>query len=204
MRSVSLTLVADGSSDRVLLPLIGALMDLHCPLPFVAQFAEGLPPSAKTTRDRMRVAFSLYPCDLLFVHRDAEGEDPSAREAEIRRGLEGMALSPSLICVVPVRMTEAWLLTSEIAIRAAVGNPNGSAPLDLPSRRNVESVDAKEALFRALTAAKDLGPRRRRSFRPEAYRHRVAELLQDLGSLRKLASFRRLETQVSSFFSDHP
>lgn len=42
MALVSLTLLADGSSDRVLMPLIDALMNEHCPLPFVTQFAEGL------------------------------------------------------------------------------------------------------------------------------------------------------------------
>lgn len=204
MRSVSLTLVADGSSDRVLLPFIEALTDSHCPDPFVAHFADGLPPGARTIGDRIKAAISLYPCDMLFVHRDAESEDAVTREAEIRRGIEGLASKPSLICVVPVRMTEAWLLTSEAAIRAAVGNPNGTALLNLPPVARIESVDAKEALFRALEAAKDLGARRRSRFRPESYRHRVAELFQDMDSVRRLTSFQHLESQVSAFFSTYP
>lgn len=201
MSSVSLTLVADGSSDRMLLPLIEALMDQHCPQPFSARFADGLPQGARTTGERMRAAVDLYPCDLLFVHRDAESADSATREAEIRRGLEGMTATPSLICVVPVRMTEAWLLTSESAIRAAVGNPRGSVALNLPPLARLESVDAKEVLLHALETASGLGTRRRMRFRPEGYRHRVAELLDDLGSLRRLPSFQRLESQVSDYFS---
>jgi len=201
MPSVSLTLLADGSSDRVLLPFIEMLMDQHCPEPFVARFADGLPPHARTTSERMKAAVSLYPCDLLFVHRDAESMDASTREAEIRQGLNGISPPPALICVIPVRMTEAWLLTSEAAIRAAVGNPNGSVALNLPPVARIESIDAKEILFRALETAKDLGARRRSKFRPDVYRHRVAELFQETAQLRELPSFRHLETQVSAFFS---
>lgn len=203
MRSVSLTLLTDGTSDRVLLPFVEALMDSHCPDPFVARFADGLPRGARTLGDRMRVAVHLYPCDLLFVHRDAEGESAEVREAEIRSGMQGIDHQPSLICVVPVRMTEAWLLTSEAAIRAAVGNPNGNAPLNLPPLTKLESVDAKEVLFSALEAAKDLNARRRSRFRPEAYRHRVAELFQEMDSVRRLDSFRHLESQVRAFFEKH-
>jgi hypothetical protein len=102
---------------------------------------------------------------------------------------------------VPVRMTEAWLLTSEIAIRAAVGNPQGVAALMLPALAKVESVEAKTVLLRALELAKNLGPHRNRRFRPEAYRHRVAELLSDLTQLRQLPSFNHLESQVRAHFS---
>lgn len=197
----SLTLLADGTSDRVLLHLIELLMNEHCPDLYESKFVEWLPPSAQTTTQRVKETIVLYPSDLLFVHRDAENIEPSARESEIRQGLAGVLNPPHLICVIPVRMTEAWLLTSEAAIRAAVGNPNGQSDLALPHPNKVESVDAKSALFKALEAAKDLGANRTRRFRPEKYRHRVAELLPDLDGLRKLPSFRHLESQVASHFS---
>lgn len=201
MQSVALTLLVDGTSDRrMLMPLIEALMDQYCPLPFESRLADCLPEAARTTAQRVKAAVEFYPCDVLFVHRDAENAEPALREAEIRHGLERLTVSPSLICVVPVRMTEAWLLTSEVAIRAAVGNPLGVAELNLPSLARVESVDAKAVLLRALEAAKDLGPHRSRRFRPEAYRHRVAELLDDLTELRRLPSFIHLESQVRAHF----
>jgi hypothetical protein len=204
MRSVSLTLVADGPSDyRMLMPLIDALMDQHCPLPFQSRIADWLPKEAKTTVQRVEASIKFYPCDLLFVHRDAENVQPGQREAEIRKGVDGLPGAPSLICVVPVRMTEAWLLTSEKAIRAAVGNPQGDAVLKLPALAKVESIDAKAVLLRALEVAKDLGAHRSRRFKPEAYRHRVAELLSDFTQLRHVPSFKHLESQVSSYFSSH-
>ena len=202
MKSISLTLVADGTSDhRMLMPLIEALMDEYCPVPFQAQSAEALPEGTRTTSDRVRAATMLYPCDVLFVHRDAEGAEVAQREAEIRGSLEGLPTTPSLICVVPVRMTEAWLLTNEAAIRAAVGNPRGVVGLNLPLLAQIESVDAKDVLLRAMQTAKDLGSRRNRRFRPEAYRHRVTELLVDFGRLKEVPSFRHLEVQVRTHFS---
>lgn len=201
MLTQSLTLLADGTSDRVLLPLIERLMDKYCPDPFVSRFAEGLSASARTTSQRVKAAIDLYPCDLLFIHRDAESVEPSVREAEIRSSLSDVLNPPHLICVVPVRMTEAWLLTSEAAIRSAVGNPRGQADLSLPHANRVESVDAKEVLFKALEAAKGLGANRARRFKPDWYRHRISELMPDLEALRKLPSFQRLESQVASHFS---
>lgn len=201
MQSISLTLVPDGTSDRrMLMPLIESLMDQHCPVPFEARFVDWLPKGTRTTAQRIEAAIKLYPCDVLFVHRDAEGAEPAMREAEIRRGMVDGQFGPSLICVIPVRMTEAWLLTSESAIRLAVGNPRGVAPLNLPPLARLESVDAKEVLLRALELAKELGARRSRRFKPEAYRHRVAELLDEFSQLRQLTSFQHLESQVRSHF----
>src|SRR5438552_1604561 len=36
-------------------------------------------PSAKHSRERLKTAFELYPCDVLFVHRDAEGQSSDLR-----------------------------------------------------------------------------------------------------------------------------
>lgn len=201
MQSISLTLVPDGTSDRrMLMPLIEALMDQYCPVPFETRFVDWLPQGTRTTAERVKAAVGLYPCDILFVHRDAESAEPAVREAEIRVGMAGAQFAPSLICVIPIRMTEAWLLTSETAIRAAVGNPHGVSPLNLPPLARLESIDAKEVLLRALELAKDLGARRSRKFKPEAYRHRVAELLEEFDQLRQLPSFQHLESQVRAHF----
>jgi hypothetical protein len=41
-----------------------------------------------------------------------------------------------VVCVVPVRMMEAWLLIDEMAIRRVAGNPNGRIPIELPVLNN--------------------------------------------------------------------
>ncbi len=106
-------------------------------------------------------------------------------------------LATVLICVIPVRMTEAWLIANAKPIRLAVGNPNGAEVLDLPTFKDIESSpDPKEILFAALKTACGRNARRQARFNPHGYRHRVSELTEDLAPLRRLASFKHLEAQV--------
>ena len=75
---------------------------------------------------------------------------------QIRRALEGMPVRHVL--VIPVRMTEAWLLIDELALRRAAGNPNGRNPLDLPALKDLEALPepADYAPLDALPAFRSL------------------------------------------------
>lgn len=201
MKILTATLIADGTSDRTLLPVVQFLLDEWSPWPHRILFAEGLHNGPLTTR--LPHAVRLYPCDLLFVHRDAETAMPATRQQEIELATKQIAAPPSYICLIPVRMTESWLLLDPQAIRTAAGNPHGTATLQLPPIKSVEKVpDPKAKLFEALTAASDLTGRRKRQFKPEAARHRVAELL-DPTSLRQVPSFIHAEAQVKKFFENY-
>ena len=117
MKRVSATLVTDGSSDRLLKPLIELLFDEHTDLPYQVNYAEGLPPIADGLQSRIESALALFPCDFLFVHRDDEGVGITVRQQEIENSWPAGAQTTVLICVIPVRMTEAWLITNEMPIR---------------------------------------------------------------------------------------
>jgi len=197
MKRVTATLLTDGSSDRLLVPLIELLFSQHTDLMYQVNCADGLPPVASGLRARMNAALALFPCDILFVHRDAERESPSVRQREIEAGWPDSPQNSVLICVIPVRMTEAWLIANERPIRSAVGNPNGVEPLGLPAPKDIEALpDPKELLFSALKTASGRNASRKKRLNPHAYRHRVSELTVDLAPLRQLASFRHLEAQV--------
>lgn len=197
MKRVIATLVTDGSSDRLLKPLIELLFIEHTDLPYQVNCAEGLAPVAAGLKSRIESALELFPCDFLFLHRDAEGIDSAHRQQEIEKNWLTDVQNTTLICVVPVRMTEAWLLTNPIPIRLAVGNGNGIVPLELPSLKNIEAVpNAKEILFAALKTATMWSAHRKARFVPDRYRHRVSELTDDLMPLRQLTSFNHLEAQV--------
>ena len=133
--------------------------------------------------------------DLLFVHRDADKAGAEARYREIEAAVREVAQDgTSWIGVVPVRMTEAWLLLDEAAIRDVVGKPGGRAPLDLPAPGCAERMaDPKERLRDALLAASGNQGRRRRRFDREFPRLR-RQLLQELpigGELERLESWVR-------------
>ena len=136
-----------------------------------------------------------FPCDISFVHRDSENRPPNDRKAEIGAAIAGVGhpYAP----VVPVRMTEAWLLSDQHAIRAAANNPNGTVPLPIPARGQWEALsDPKSVLFELLRTASELPTRRLRKFRPEAARYRVAELTTDFSALRPLSAFATLEVDL--------
>ncbi|WP_338414638.1 hypothetical protein [uncultured Sphaerotilus sp.] len=201
--AVTCTLVADGSSDRVLIPLLEMLLDEHCPGPYRPPHLVELP-AGLSLIERIKQALDLYPCDLLFVHRDAEKESSASRAAEIRHALEEIERCPSSMLIVPVRMTESWLLVEEKAIRAAAGNPSGKTPLGLPAITKLESLpNPKQVLFDALRTASELPASRLRKFYPEEKRHGVTAQMDvdSLARLRRLPSFQHLEHQIQQHFT---
>ena len=95
---------------------------------------------------------------------------------------------------MPVRMTEAWLLVDEQAIRSAASNPNGKNDLSMPGLDRLENIpNPKNMLFEKLKLASELPTGRLRKFRPETRRHRVAELISDYSQLRNLSAFVKFE-----------
>jgi len=126
----------------------------------VEQWADSVRIPRQRNAERLRTALELYPCDVLFVHRDAEAQPSDLRREEIANALRGTSVRH--IPVVPVRMTEAWLLADEKAIRSAASNPNGRENLNLPDIRRLEDLpNPKRVLHDALTIASGLSARRR-------------------------------------------
>jgi hypothetical protein len=151
----------------------------------------------------MARALYEYPCDILFVHRDAEREPREKRLAEIRRAA-GDAGVPVFIPVVPVRMTEAWFLIDERAIRQAAGNPNGETALQLPKVASLEKVpDPKKLLRDSLIRASEKTGRRLQQFERDLGERaqRVAELIEDFSPLRQLAAFKDFEKDAGEVLS---
>ena len=202
MQRLRYTLVADGSSDRALLPILTWLLRQSCgAIPIQAEFADLrlLPHPPKKLSERIHWSVELYPCDLLFVHRDAERASIEDREAEIRKALAESSVGNSVrvVCVVPMRMQEAWLLIDEAALRKAAGNPNGTQPLAMPDVQKVEALpDPKKLIGDLLRQASGLQGRRLKRFNRGLSAYRVAEMIGDFGPLYKLAAFQRLAEKV--------
>ncbi len=203
MSELRFTLLADGSSDRALLPILTWLLQKNG----VARPIQSEAVSSMAGRDltaRIRAAIDRYPCDLLFVHRDAEAERRVVRKEEIERSLAAAEVRRELpaVCVVPVRMTEAWLLFNKEAIRGAANNPNGNTPIDLPPLNRLEELpDPKDTLHRILRIASGLRGRRLKKFNPRRQVARLAELIGDFGDfspLRELEAFQALEDDVKT------
>ncbi len=194
------TLVADGSSDQALIPILTWLLRRSLgPKPIQGEFSDlrRLPNPPKRLAERIDRSVELFPCELLFVHRDADIEH---RVAEIDRAVavSRNGASRPVVRVVPVRMQEAWLLIDKAALRSAAGNPNGTEPLDLPSVEKLEALpDPKRILHDLLRQASGLQGRRLRRFNERSSGHRVAEWIEDFQPLYRLTAFRRLADDVA-------
>lgn len=208
MRAVRWTLLADGPGDRVLIHVLSWVLETNSPRAFQPAWAspDVLPHTRAGLLERINAALSLYPCDLLFVHRDAEGASRTQRVREIETALgeaAGEKRFPA-ICVVPVRMQEAWFLFDETALRRAAGNPTGRVVLELPALDRVERIaDPKTVLHQLLRDASELKGRRRNAFNARVAAHRLAQLIRDYSPLRRLDAFRQLETDVSATLAEH-
>jgi len=200
------TLLSDGPSDRGLLHILDWLLQQHLPnRPIQAEWADlrRMPRPPRQLAERINMAIELYPCDVLFIHRDAERESRENRAKEIARARRNSQHGRfPIICVIPVRMTEAWLLISEVAIRHAAGNPNGLVPLELPRTRDLELLpDPKRVLNELVRAASGLKGRRLKKLRVPQCAARVPEYVDDFSALRQLPAFAALERDVTCRFS---
>lgn len=201
---IRFTLLPDGSSDQALIPIIRWTLRQHIDqtIAINGDWAD-LRQLRRLPRDlstKVSTAVKLFPCDILFVHRDAEEADPELRSAEAEHAVKEATLPSDLITVpvVPVRMTEAWLLFDQKGIRHAAGNPNGTVALPLPDWRRAEELsDPKDRLFEVLKIASELPARRLRQFNVHYARTRIADFIDDFSPLRNLPSYRRFEEHVT-------
>ena len=204
MTELHYTLVSDGSSDKALIPVLDWLIR-QCDYQGYLQgeccdFRLFRSASRSVLAEKIRYALILYPCDVLFIHRDAEKASPAKRVQEIANALNQVfarSIRKPSVCVVPVRMTEAWLLFNENAIRRAAGNPSGRGPLHLPDLRTLESLpDPKEVLRNLIRQATGLGARRQEAFPISQSILQIAQYIDDFSPLRSLNAFRQLESDV--------
>ena len=200
---VRFLLICEGSSDTSILPHIEKLLFL-----FGLSDIEG-DYWAKSGRlvDKIQDGLRYFGnCDLLLVHRDADSDQETQsagagrRYREICEAVGDSGFTGNWMGIVPVRMTETWLLVDESAIRYVAGRPRSDTPIDLPPLRLVEhEADPKTRLAEALVAASGTTGRKRKRF-IEAIPSLRHQLLQDLpigGPLEQVPSWVRFRNDLS-------
>jgi len=203
MEELQYTLLSDGPADKALIPILTWLLRQYVPnLPIQSRWADlrRLLRPPRELHERIQESIYLYPCDLLFVHWDAEAISLEVRSNEIRQAVSDANVeneTSTVVCVVPVRMTEAWLLFDIGAIREAAGNPNGTVSLNLPTLSDIEGLpNPKKVLHDMLREATELGAHRRKRFDTNRAVQRIPECIEHFSSLRRLSAFIALEKEV--------
>jgi hypothetical protein len=137
--------------------------------------------------------------DVIVVHRDADNAGLPARRDEIHGAIRSLAIDSSIVPLIPMRMTEAWLLLDETAIRQVAGNPRGRTDLCLPKVHEVESVaDPKHILQQCILKASETTGRRREVVYKRFGQHRrqLLERLDPTGSVTRLSSWNSMIANV--------
>ena len=191
-------LVCEGSSDAPLASHIQLLISRHGyhGVDFNISF------DGRLLADKVRNGLGMVPdYDLVFVHRDADRAGPDARYREIATAVQEAGYGGQWIGIVPVRMTETWLILQEMAIRNAVQKPHGRTALNLPAPAAVERVaNSKDVLDAALLNASGERGRRRRALQrllPELRRH-LLESLPVGGPLEQVESWARFRDDTAA------
>lgn len=202
------TLTTEGTSDRVLLRHIDWLLEQHSAVEFNGQWAnpQSFLASGRDVKTRIQESIKNFPCDLIFVHRDSDNVGRDDRVREIREAVDSLELAQPAVCVIPIKMTESWLLIDETAIRTASGNPRGRSHLHLPARRAIENIaDPKAVLEDVLVTASEATGRKRKQLMASlgSAKYRVASLIHDLSILRSLDGFAVFEEDLRLVLSSN-
>ena len=202
--AVRFLLICEGSSDTSILAHIEKLL-----LDYGLSDIEG-DHWAKSGRliDKIGDGLRYFgDCDLLFVHRDADsdqetqGAGSERRYREIYEAVHDSGFAGNWVGIVPVKMTETWLLVDESSIRYVAGRPRSNSPLDLPPLRRVEhESDPKTRLAEALITASGTTGRKRKAFvgAIPTLRHQLLEELPVGGPLEHVPSWVRFRDDLQA------
>lgn len=189
-RQLTWSVVADGGTDRLLVPIVQ--WAIHRLDPDV----DILEPEFRQRHGSVTDFLSAYESGvmLIFVHRDAENLSLQDRLREFQT-----IIRPNVVPVVPVQMSEAWILFDGAAVARAAGSPSSHVPV--PALDEIESIgNPKERLDQLLyRAAGSPSGRRGRNFKRTIASRRVsvAEYISDYGPLGHLPAFRQFRESLA-------
>jgi len=187
-----MALYTEGPTDNRFLPLIIQRTASDLLLQRAAQVVDVLPVQIVQrlrAEDRanaiLQAAQTSWGYPLLVVHSDADDRSADAALAErIQPGQMLVAQQPdeanlcrNLVPIVPITMTEAWMLADRNRLRELLNSDLSSGDLGLPaSFGEIERIaDPKARLAQALRIASAHRPQRRRRDRT------IGELYEPLG-----------------------
>ena len=192
-RQLAYAVVADGGTDRLLVPIIQ--WAVHRLDPGV----EILEPEFRKRRGSITDFLRAYSTGamLIFVHRDSEGLALEERLKEF-----DTVDRPEVVPVVPVRMSESWILFDGSAIAQAAGSTSSRVPV--PGIVQIENIpDPKDRLDELLfqAAGSPVG-RRGRNFKRSIAQRRVsvAEYISDYSPLENLPAFRSFQDSLARHY----
>lgn len=214
MTALVTALYAEGNTDERFLPIViqrtavdlisrygHTVVDVHEPM-LVA------PPQKSSRAENIAaVARQAAGYHLLFIHADADGPTADRAHSErIQPGIDliaqadgdGEQICTDVVPVIPVQMTEAWMLVDHDVLLDLIGTTMQPYQVTSPGRvQQIETVaNPKAQLMQIMQSALDNRPRRVRRQRS------ISELYEPLGrriALGRLALLPSYQKFVADF-----
>ena len=208
MNTIRFTLIGDGRSDRALIPIIQWLFNsLYPTIVSEIQYFDTIhiktPPKKDDVIGQINYAKEYYPFDILIYHRDAEANTIKSVEERKKEILQKVNDS-IVVCVIPIRMMETWLLIDSLAIKKAAGNRSYNGNLTLPDIKNLEvHKKPKKCLHDLLVQASNLNGRGKQNFNVHKAVHLVADNITDYSLLRNLDAFKLFEKDFQTTIDNY-
>lgn len=201
MRDLSFGFCGEGAAEyEFLMPVIERILQELLPQSYIRAFDF----SSKTEEndseqqiERMiRVAQQADGLDILIFHLDADAPDTSrAYQQRFRPGYDEVQrianhVNKEVIPIIPVRMTEAWLLVDFPAFCDVIGTKEKAGVLGFPKHPDqVESIQDPKMTFRtAIDQAVRRRKNRKRIPEDEVFRPLAQKI--DLGLLEQVPAYR--------------
>ena len=106
---------------------------------------------------------------VLCIHTDADdSSEDSALNHKITPAFKAVneelgAICKNLVPIVPVQMTEAWMLADKNILKEEIGTTRSDGDLQLPRLKSIEGIsDPKGTIINAIRLAFENAPRKRR------------------------------------------
>ena len=202
--TISVLFLGEGTSDSGIVPqveTVAARLEIEVAItdPDLGRLKS---PPGKTLYDKLRVSLEIGgKYDLIVLHRDADRDGRAARLSEMASAIKKAAPDARYVPVIPVKMTEAWLLTDEHALRQVAGNPKGRIPLNIPPVARLENLpDPKKTLKDTLGIASGQSGRNLAKFHTRFSQHRrqLLERLDPDGNVCRLSSWQHFVADIET------
>jgi hypothetical protein len=108
-----------------------------------------------------------------------------------------------MIPIIPVRMTESWLLIDKNAIKIAAGNRKYQGDIILPNTNQLETLsDPKDYLFDLIKQVSEKKGRKLKRLNLYFARYIISKNIRDYSVLRQLSAFRHLENEINKVMKE--
>ena len=179
MKQLAMALFAEGSADHQFIRIVAQRTAERILNQYSSMLVDVLDPhiversQGRQASKILDAAYASYGFHLLLVHADADARTRDAaladriepgRQLVLLASKDGEKVCDSVVPVIPIQMTEAWMMADSDALIAVIGTQASQTDLELPSRPlQVESLaDPKLKLRDVLGIAQSRRPRRRR------------------------------------------